>query len=524
MSTKEETTDNNDENTKSNETLNNLESGNGEYPCSSTAFSTCHTKDTHSETLIEEPHCIHRPLKKLMIACIGSFTGIISPFSSTIYYPALTPISEDFNVTVTLVNLTVTMYMIFQAFSPSFWGPIADLWGRRPIFLLTLSIYSAVCIGLAMAPNFSAFLVLRMLQAFGSSSSGALGAGVIGDITTPSERGAYFSIYTSCVMATTAFGPIVGGAIAQQLSWRWVFWVLLIIGVVSILVVLFFLPETLRSLVGNGSIIVNPTPQQWIQRKISKSKVQNQPTENTTKTFSQYRRLPNFIQPFMVLRYPDVILVLTINGCYYAILFVYMTTTPTHFQNIYGLNTLEVGLCYIPYGIGSVVGSFIAGRILNRDFKIIAEKQGMQPDEVKKSGKLDPDFPIYRARLRSAWIQFTISQLVTIAYGWTLYVQAHLAVPLVLQFIVGLSIASVLNCCQTLMVDLFPGRSASITATGNIIKSSLGALATATVEPGIESIGLGYMFTTLGLILMISNAFIPVLIKYGPGWSAKRRE
>ena len=210
---------------------------------------------------------------------------------------------------------------------------------------------------------------------------------------------------------------------------------MLIVGVVSILVVLFFLPETLRSLVGNGSIIANPTPQQWIKRKISRSKVQNQSTENAPKTVSHYRQLPNFIRPFMVLRYPDVILVLTINGCYYAILFVYMTTTPTHCQAIYGLNTLEVGLCYIPYGIGSVVGSFIAGRILNRDFRIIAEKQGMQPEEVKKSGKLDPSFPIYRARLRSAWIQFTISQLVTIAYGWTLYVQAHLAVPLVLQFI-----------------------------------------------------------------------------------------
>ena len=67
------------------------------------------------------------------------------------------------------------MYMIFQAFSPSFWGPIADLWGRRPIFLATLTIYSVVCIGLALAPNFPVFLVLRMLQAFGSSSSGALG-------------------------------------------------------------------------------------------------------------------------------------------------------------------------------------------------------------------------------------------------------------------------------------------------------------------------------------------------------------
>ena len=94
MSTKEEVTNNNDDNAKSNETLNDPEAGYREYQSNSTTSSTYHTKDTISETLIDEPHCIHRPLKKLMIACIGSFTGIISPFSSTIYYPALTPISE----------------------------------------------------------------------------------------------------------------------------------------------------------------------------------------------------------------------------------------------------------------------------------------------------------------------------------------------------------------------------------------------------------------------------------------------
>ncbi|KAI9479607.1 major facilitator superfamily domain-containing protein [Zychaea mexicana] len=469
-----------------------------------------------SETV--EPYCLYSKSKKLLICAIVSYAGLVSPFSGTIYFPALTLISEEFDITTSLVNLTVTVYMIFQALSPSFWGSLADLWGRRPVYLGTLFIFIGVCIGLAMAPTFPFLLGMRMVQAFGASSGIALGAGVIGDFTTPAERGGYYSIFTSCQMVATAIGPVIGGAIAQQLSWRWVFWVLLIVGAVGFFAVLFLLPETLRSLVGNGSGYANPTPTQWMKRRAAKGPVPPKAD------MSRFRQIPNVLEPFLYLRHPDVILTMIINGCYSAILYTYMTTTPTHFSTIYGLDQLEVGLCYLPYGFGCITGSYLGGRILNRDFRVVARKQGMTPEQVKKSGKLSLDFPIYRARLRSAWIPITLGQLVTVVYGWTLYAKAPLAVPLILQFIAGMSITPVFSVCQTLMIDLFPGRGASITATNNIVRSLLGAVATSTIEPGINKIGLGWMFTTLGLILLINTAILPILIKYGPKWWKQRIE
>lgn len=65
--------------------------------------------------------------------------------------------------------------MIFQAFSPSFWGSLADIWGRRPVYIITGVLYVGVCAGLANAPSFPSLLVLRMFQAAGSSSLIALG-------------------------------------------------------------------------------------------------------------------------------------------------------------------------------------------------------------------------------------------------------------------------------------------------------------------------------------------------------------
>jgi MFS family permease len=72
--------------------------------------------------------------------------------------------------------------MIFQAISPTFWGTLADHYGRRPVMLSTMVVYCAACIGCALSPNYAALIVFRMLQAFGSSSTVAVAAGILSDI------------------------------------------------------------------------------------------------------------------------------------------------------------------------------------------------------------------------------------------------------------------------------------------------------------------------------------------------------
>jgi MFS family permease len=83
------------------------------------------------------------------------------------------------------------------------WGTLADRVGRRPIFLACMLVLAAACVGLALVPTNAYWLlmVLRCLQAAGSASTIALGAGVIGDISTRSERGVFFGLY--------AIGPMV---------------------------------------------------------------------------------------------------------------------------------------------------------------------------------------------------------------------------------------------------------------------------------------------------------------------------
>ena len=73
------------------------------------------------------------------------------------------------------VNLTITAYSLLQGIAPLVWGPFADTWGRRPVFLITFAIYIASSIGLALIPTFQGFMLLRMAQAFGSGSVISIG-------------------------------------------------------------------------------------------------------------------------------------------------------------------------------------------------------------------------------------------------------------------------------------------------------------------------------------------------------------
>jgi MFS family permease len=278
-----------------------------------------------------------------------------------------------------------------------------------------------------------------------------LGAGVIGDIATPSERGSYFGFFSIGQNLGPVLGPVLGGIISEALSWRWIFWILLMIGGAFFIAIFFFLPETLRSLVGNGSGHANPTPSQWWERRQQAKKHQSRDIEapvtsdtasetstianaedKRTTTKSRFLQVPDVTQPFTYLLQKDVIIALVYNAIHYATYYCYMTSTPTQFELIYGMSEIQVGLCFLPSGIGCIIGSFIGGRLLDHDFKKVGKQANFE--NVKRS-QLSKDFPIFKARLRSVYIAGGLLQVITLFYGWMLYIQVHLAVVLVLQFI-----------------------------------------------------------------------------------------
>ena len=115
-------------------------------------------------------------------------------------------------------------------------------------------IFNAANIGLALQNNYAALLLLRMLQAAGSSATVALANGVVGDIITSAERGQYIGYASLPGMLGPTIAPILGGFIGQYAGWHFLFWFQLIFSTAVFVPLILFLPETCRSVVDNGSI------------------------------------------------------------------------------------------------------------------------------------------------------------------------------------------------------------------------------------------------------------------------------
>lgn len=109
--------------------------------------------------------------EKQWISFAASYAAMFSGLSSFIYYPAVVPLARDLGVSVELINLTITSYLIVAGIAPAFMGDMADQTGRRPVYLLMFSLYVGANIGLAVQNSYAALLVLRMVQSAGSSGN-----------------------------------------------------------------------------------------------------------------------------------------------------------------------------------------------------------------------------------------------------------------------------------------------------------------------------------------------------------------
>lgn len=203
-----------------------------------------------------------------------------------------------------------------------------------------------------------------------------------------------------------------------------------------------FMPETLRSMVGNGSI---PAPR-WNRalipaigrRTLSASSIRPPP-----------RPVPN---PFLLFTRPDLVLILLSMGFVYAAFYAVTATLSSLFSQHYSfLSETEIGLCFLAAGGGGALGTVFQGKVLDWQFRSVKKKFEEEKAARRAAGdieeqKADPghdghddDFPIEEATLRTQFIYIFIFSAASIGYGWSIDKGASIAVPLVLQVISELS-------------------------------------------------------------------------------------
>jgi MFS family permease len=143
----------------------------------------------HESFALQVPYSVFSKSQRRWVTLIIGMAMMFSPLSANMYLPCIPMLQWNMHTSLQLINLTITTYVIIQGIAPAFFGELSDKIGRRPIYIITFSIYIAASIGLAVQDRYIALLLLRMLQSLGASATVAIGYGVVADIVTPAERG-----------------------------------------------------------------------------------------------------------------------------------------------------------------------------------------------------------------------------------------------------------------------------------------------------------------------------------------------
>lgn len=127
--------------------------------------------DDANPLTLAPPYSHFTKAQKRLIVFIITFAATFSPLSSFIFFPVINALSQSLHVSVEKINLTITSYMIVSGIAPAVMGDIADMTGRRIVYLLTFGIYLVANVGLAVQRSWTALFLLRMLQSAGGAGA-----------------------------------------------------------------------------------------------------------------------------------------------------------------------------------------------------------------------------------------------------------------------------------------------------------------------------------------------------------------
>ncbi|HOZ84408.1 MAG TPA: multidrug effflux MFS transporter [Niabella sp.] len=168
----------------------------------------------------------------------------IGPFSIDMYLPGFTNIASDLNTDVSKVSLTLSSFFIGISVGQLLYGPLLDKYGRKKPLYFGLCLYLFASLGCAYATSVQYLIVLRFLQALGGCAGMVASRAMVRDMFDVEDNAKVFSLLMLVIGVSPIIAPSLGGFVTASLGWRYVFGVLLLIGLFILVLCVFKLPES----------------------------------------------------------------------------------------------------------------------------------------------------------------------------------------------------------------------------------------------------------------------------------------
>lgn len=183
--------------------------------------------------------------------------------STDMYLPTFPNIGSELSTSASLVQLTLTAFMVGMALGQLLSGSLSDGLGRKGLMVGSTIIFFASSVGCAIAPNIGVFVALRFLQGLAGGTGAVLARAVIPDVARGADAARAFSLLMAIQGFAPVLAPILGGVFSPLVGWRGIFWILAGFNVAMIIVSVFIVPESLPKDRRNANAIRSLFPAIW---------------------------------------------------------------------------------------------------------------------------------------------------------------------------------------------------------------------------------------------------------------------
>ncbi|OBR10197.1 Major facilitator superfamily transporter [Colletotrichum higginsianum IMI 349063] len=445
--------------------------------------------------------------KKWYILTIIFWVQVSMNFNTSLYSNAIAGISDEFSVSAQAGRCGAMIFLVLYAFGCELWAPWSEEFGRWPVLQLSLLLVNIWQLPVALAPNFASIMVGRALGGL-SSAGGSVTLGMIADMFESDKQQYAVAYVVFSSVGGSVLGPIVGGFTEAYLHWRWSIWVQLIFGVAVQALHFFTVPETRTTIMMNRIAKrrrKEGNPNIWGPDELVPFKDR----------FSAKEILSTWVRPFkMFLTEPIVLVLSLLSGFSDALIFMFIQS----FVLVYGqwnFTTVQVGLAFIPIGIGYVLAWLLFIPAIKRNIK-------------ERRAKPNDDRAQYESRLWFLLYTAPCLPIGLIGFAWTIQgPPIHWIGSMVFAAIVGIANYAIYMATIDYMICAYGPYSASATGGNGWARDFLAGVLTVPATPFFTNIGadsgknLEYACTILFCISFALVIAVYVIYWKGPALRAR---
>ncbi|KAG7701823.1 hypothetical protein KL931_000280 [Ogataea haglerorum] len=402
------------------------------------------------------PHNWPLSTKVIQCAIIGVDTFCIA-FGSAVFSEAVPQIAEKYHVANVVATLGITLYVLGFATGPVIWAPLSELYGRRPVMLLSSIAFASFNFAVACSDRLESILICRFFAGCLGAAPMVVAPAGFADMFGNRTRGTAMVVFSMAVFVGPLLAPFIGGfTVANpKLGWRWTEFITAIIASANVVLVLLFQRETHHPI-----LLVQKARE--IKRRTNNWGI-HAPHDEFQLSVKEIVE-NNLSRPLkMLFTEPIIFFVSLYNAFIYGMLYLFLTAYPFVFQEGY---KMAPGVAELPY-FGMVVGEVIGGC-----FCIYREKAYVRALEANK-GKVIPE-----ARLPTIiWggVAFPIGIL---WFSWTgnYHKDIHWIVPTISGIFTGFGLMGIFIPSMNYIIDSYLIFAASAMAANTFLRSSFGGV------------------------------------------------